>query len=73
LLEVPDCEYVLQNEEHLVVESPAAGNYHPGAELYAMPTHICPTVAMHRRAYVVENGALFGSWEIAARDRVLTV
>jgi D-serine deaminase-like pyridoxal phosphate-dependent protein len=73
LLDVPDAEAVLQNEEHLVVETPAADRYRPGDEVLAIPTHICPTVAMHQRAYVVEAGRVVGTWNIVGRDRVITV
>jgi D-serine deaminase-like pyridoxal phosphate-dependent protein len=73
LLDVPDYEAVLQNEEHLVVETPAADRFRPGDEVLAVPTHVCPTCAMHRQAYVIEGGKLAGTWEIVARDRVLTV
>ncbi len=73
LLGVPDYEAVLQNEEHLVVETPAADRFRPGDEVLAIPTHICPTVAMHQRAYVVEGGRVVGTWNIAGRDRVISV
>ncbi len=73
LLNVPEYEQVLQNEEHLVIESPAAANFHPGDEIFAIPTHICPTCAMHREAYVVENGHVVERWGIVARDRVLSI
>lgn len=73
LLDVPDYKAVLQNEEHLVIETPAADRYAPGDELFALPTHICPTCALHRQAYVVENGRVTGQWEIVARDRVLSI
>ena len=73
LLGVPDYEAVLQNEEHLVVETPAAERFTPGDEVLAIPTHICPTVAMHQRAYVIEGGKLTGTWDIVGRDRVLTL
>ena len=73
LLDVPDYEPVLQNEEHLVIETPLAGGFGLGAEVFALPTHICPTCAMHRSAYVVEGGQVVGQWDIVARDRVLTV
>src|ERR1700694_1614669 len=56
LLNVPDYEPVLQNEVHVVVETPAAANFQPGDEVYALPTHICPTCAMHQHAHVVEGG-----------------
>jgi D-serine deaminase-like pyridoxal phosphate-dependent protein len=73
LLDVPNYEPVLQNEEHFVVETPAADRYGPGDAIYAVPTHICPTCAMHRQAVVVENGKVTGAWDIVARDRMLTI
>lgn len=66
-------EHVLQNEEHLVVETPDAERFKPGDVAYAMPSHVCPTCAMHQFAYVVENGQVVDKWEIASRDRVLTI
>jgi D-threonine aldolase len=72
LLDVPDADAVLQNEEHLVIET-AAERFQPGDEAYAIPTHVCPTCALHQRAYVIEGGRVAGTWEIVARDRVLTV
>lgn len=73
LLNVPDYEAVLQNEEHLVIETPAAERFQPGDVAYAIPTHVCPTSAMHRFAYVVEKGEVTGQWEIVARDRVIGI
>src|SRR6185437_15711604 len=37
LLDVPDYEAVLQNEEHLVIETLSAGNFRPGDEAFAIP------------------------------------
>jgi D-serine deaminase-like pyridoxal phosphate-dependent protein len=73
LLNVPTYEPLLQNEEHLVIDTPAADRFEPGDEVYALPTHICPTCAMHRQAYVVQNGKLTGRWDIVARDRMLSI
>jgi D-serine deaminase-like pyridoxal phosphate-dependent protein len=73
LLDVPDYEAVLQNEEHLVIETPAAERFAPGDVAYAIPTHVCPTSAMHKFAYVVEGGKVVGQWEIVGRDRILTI
>ncbi len=73
LLDVPDYQPILQNEEHFVLETPAAERYRPGDEIFAIPTHVCPTVALHRQAHVIENGQVAGMWEIAARDRVLSI
>jgi D-serine deaminase-like pyridoxal phosphate-dependent protein len=68
---IPDYRAVAHNEEHLVVETPAADRFKPGDLLYAIPSHICPTVALYPRALVVEEGRVTGSWTIAARDRTL--
>jgi D-serine deaminase-like pyridoxal phosphate-dependent protein len=71
LLEPEDARPVVHSEEHLVIET---GEYIPiGTPLFAIPTHICPTVALHRRAYVIEDGEVIGKWEVTARDRVLGV
>ncbi len=73
LLDLPECQYLVHSEEHLVVETPAATEVHPGDVFYAIPSHICPTCALHRQAYVVEDGAVTDTWTIVARDRLLTV
>ena len=73
LLNVPDAVPILQNEEHYVVETPAAERFSPGDVVYVMPTHICPTCAWHKQAHVVENGAVTETWDIIARDRVLSI
>jgi D-serine deaminase-like pyridoxal phosphate-dependent protein len=72
LLEL-DSRPVVHSEEHLVIETAQAGTIPLGSPFLAIPTHICPTVALHRRAYVIEDGVLAGQWEITARDRMLGV
>jgi D-serine deaminase-like pyridoxal phosphate-dependent protein len=71
--DLPEAKQVLQNEEHLVLETPRAGEFTPGDELWAIPRHICPTSALHKQVWVVANGRLTGRWDVAARDRWLTV
>jgi D-threonine aldolase len=73
LLDVPDAKLGKQNEEHLVVATSRAGDAPPGTPLLAIPVHICPTCALHRFAYVIEDGELVDRWEVTARDRVLGV
>jgi D-serine deaminase-like pyridoxal phosphate-dependent protein len=73
MLDFPEYEAVLQNEEHLVIETPAADRFQPGDVAYAIPVHICPTSAMHKFAYVVEGGRVVDRWDILARDRMLTI
>jgi D-serine deaminase-like pyridoxal phosphate-dependent protein len=73
LLDLPEATFVTHSEEHLVVETPRAAEFPVGTALLAIPTHICPTCALHRRAYVIEGGELVDEWEVAARDRVIGV
>ncbi len=72
LLNIPG-EVILQNEEHLVVKTDASARLPIGMVGYAVPSHVCPTVALHRFASIVENNRVVGTWDIVARDRQLTV
>lgn len=71
--DIPDAELVLQNEEHLVLQTSHAGEYQPGDVLFAIPRHVCPTSAMHQEAIVIAEGKPAERWPIAARDRRLTL
>src|ERR1700710_1597437 len=62
-----------QSEEHLVVEAPGAEALTPGTPLLAIPTHICPTCALHSWAYVIEGGEVVDRWNVEARGRVLGI
>jgi D-serine deaminase-like pyridoxal phosphate-dependent protein len=62
-----------QSEEHLVVETADAAKYPPGTHFLAIPTHVCPTVALHQRAYVVRDGEVVDEWEVTARNRVVGI
>jgi D-serine deaminase-like pyridoxal phosphate-dependent protein len=73
LLDFPEYKTVGHNEEHLIVETAGASKYKPGDVVYALPGHICPTVALHKEALVAEDGKIVGRWTVASRDRVLTV
>jgi D-threonine aldolase len=72
-LELDDAKPVVHSEEHMVVETAHADSIPIGTPLLAIPTHVCPTVALHRRAYVIEDGQVVGQWEVTARDRVLGI
>ena len=50
-----------------------ADQFNPGDVIYAMPTHICPTCALHKEALVIEEGKVTDRWAIVARDRLLIV
>jgi D-serine deaminase-like pyridoxal phosphate-dependent protein len=71
--ELPDAKAILQNEEHLVIETSEAGRFTPGDALFAIPKHICPTTALHQQAYVISGGKLVDRWPVVARDRVLKI
>jgi D-serine deaminase-like pyridoxal phosphate-dependent protein len=72
-LNFPDATEISQSEEHLVVESPHAGRLAVGDWHYAVPRHICPTVALHAEATVISDGRATERWRITARDRRLTI
>jgi D-serine deaminase-like pyridoxal phosphate-dependent protein len=69
----PEAELIGQSEEHLVVTLPDAHQHVPGEVWYAVPKHICPTVALYESVQVVENGAVTDTWPVTARARKLTV
>jgi D-serine deaminase-like pyridoxal phosphate-dependent protein len=71
--DLPDARIIGQNEEHLIIETPQAHEIPLGTPLLGIPTHICPTCALHRRAYIVADGMLVDEWEVTARDRVLGI
>jgi D-serine deaminase-like pyridoxal phosphate-dependent protein len=73
LLNIHGYRIVGHNEEHLIIEPPDAGRYHPGDVVYGVPIHICPTVARYETASVIERGRCTGEWRIAARNRRITI
>lgn len=70
---LPDGVQVLQNEEHLVVETDSADQFKPGDWTLAFPRHVCPTSALYQFATVIEGGEIVDEWQVTARDRCLTV
>jgi D-threonine aldolase len=71
--ELPDAKPVAHNEEHLVLETARAREFHVGHVFYGIPWHICPTVALHSEAVAVANGRAEVRWKITARARRLTI
>ncbi len=64
-------EMVGHSEEHLVVETDRADAFPVGAVLPAIPWHICPTVALHAEAVIVEDGRAVRFAPVVARARRL--
>lgn len=72
-LNLPDAKPVMHSEEHLVVETPHAAGIPVGAEFYALPWHVCPTVALHDEVWVVEDRRASARWTVTARKRRLEI
>ncbi len=73
-LNAPEATFAGQNEEHLVIELPEGHGLDVGDLLYGVPWHVCPTVALHQEAHVIDETHEFVErWPIAARGRRLTI
>lgn len=66
-------EILSQSEEHGVVRVEDWEAIQVGDLLYAIPYHICPTVALHSRVQVVENRKVTDQWPVVARTRMISV
>lgn len=62
-------EIKMQSEEHLVVEVRDSADFHIGDELYAIPRHICPTVACYDDLQVIEKENARQVWKVLARTK----
>ena len=67
--QAPEGKIVTHSEEHLVLQVEDADHWKVGDVFYGVPYHICPTVALHQEAQVIEGGKWQGTWEIVARRR----
>ncbi len=72
-MDAPDAEALGHSEEHLPLETEHAGHLAVGTALYAMPWHVCPTVALHNEAVVVRDGRAAERWKVVARARAITI
>lgn len=73
ILGLEDAEQISQSEEHLVVQTTRADEYEVGDTCYAIPVHICPTVAKYEEVITVSDGRVTGSWKVAARNQTITI
>src|SRR5690606_26676659 len=53
-LNAPELQPVGQSEEHLVLAAPTGQRWQLGDVLYALPIHVCPTVALYDRLTVID-------------------
>jgi D-serine deaminase-like pyridoxal phosphate-dependent protein len=70
---LPEATVAAHNEEHLVLETVQAGDFPVGTVLHGIPWHICPTVALHHEAVVIQNGRTELSWPVIGRARRVTI
>ena len=68
-LNAPFLKIISHSEEHLVVDAGPLHSYKVGDVFFGLPFHVCPTIALYERAFVIENGNLTGEWEIIGRKR----
>lgn len=73
LIGLEDAAFVMHSEEHLVVETTRAGKFAIGHVFYAIPRHICPTMALHHDVWAVRDGRAVERWEVTARRRQITL
>ena len=68
-----NCKQIGQSEEHLVLECADSDEYEVGQEFYAIPMHICPTVAKYEHVLTVEDHKVSGAWKVAARNNIILI
>jgi len=73
IFDLEDAEQIGQSEEHLVLHYNKSENLKIGDIFYAIPMHICPTVAKYSKVLTVEEGRISGAWKIAARDHQMQI
>jgi len=70
-LNAPEARPISQSEEHLVLEVPENNGYDIGDILYGVPVHICPTVALYEKAWVIAENYKKTYWNVIARNRYI--
>jgi len=68
-LELEITSVLNHSEEHLVVSTEDAPGMSIGDLVYALPVHVCPTMALHEKVYVVQNQKVVDTWMVVARKR----
>ena len=68
-----DFVQVGQSEEHLVVTTQESKKYAVGDVLYAIPYHICPTVAKYHEVTAIIDRKASEVWSVAARNNKITL
>ncbi len=69
--QIPDAQMIVHSEEHLLIRTAHAEQFSIDDCLYAIPYHVCPTVALYDEAIVVAGGRVIDTWPIIARRRAV--
>lgn len=72
-LEVEGCHQIGQSEEHLVISCTDDNRFKVGDLAYAIPVHICPTVAKYDSILTVVDHKITDSWKVAARNQKINI
>lgn len=70
ILNLEHGEALNHSEEHLVLSTLNAGEIAIGDLVYALPIHVCPTMALHEQVYVVRDSLVTDVWKVVARKRI---
>jgi D-serine deaminase-like pyridoxal phosphate-dependent protein len=71
--DMPEAVQIGHNEEHLQLQFSGADRYQPGDAILGIPVHVCPTSALYDRVPVIKDGCVVDYWEVAGRNRVITI
>lgn len=72
-LNMDNCIQRGQSEEHFVLECTNAEHFAIGDVCYALPVHICPTVAKYDSLQVVSEGMIIDEWQVVARNQRISI
>ena len=72
-LNAPEALPTTHSEEHMVLKVPDSSLFSLGQVLYGVPWHICPSVALYDKAWLVENNKVVGFWKVIARTREISI
>lgn len=67
-LELETGGIINHSEEHLVL-SCKSDHLSRGELVYALPSHVCPSIALHEKVYVVRDQEVKETWDVVARNR----
>lgn len=72
-LNEPEAIPVGHSEEHMVLQLSNTSKYQIGDVFYALPIHICPTVALYKDLKIISDHKWTESWETTARVRAISI